>query len=194
MSATDIFDGNGEAYGWIGTYSGGRISPFNPRPEDIRMQDIVASLPHICRFGGQIIWLYSVATHSCMIYEYGKQALGVTNEKELAWALLHDAAEAYIGDVPRPVKHAIPAFQEIDNRIMAAIAEKYDLGECPEWVKYADRHIVAREAHVLFPTPPDWTDAYDDLGTEVPVWDVDESRHQFLFRLKAVMGDDVLNN
>lgn len=179
--------------GWIATFTS-VIDVFNPTPEQINIADIVAGLPHINRFGGQTIWPYSVSTHSCMIYEYGRQALNITEPWELAWALLHDAVEAYIGDVPRPIKRSIPAFSQIEERILKALATKLELPpELPGWVKYADKHIVRREAFELFPSPPRWAEEYDDIGTETPRWDVDESRAQFVFRLKKTLGDDILS-
>jgi len=82
------------------TFDGGLISPFNPIPEQILFSDIARGLAHRCRWGGQIREYYSVAEHSIMV------ACQCSDEYRL-WGLLHDAAEAYIGDIPAPLKDKV---------------------------------------------------------------------------------------
>lgn len=185
--------GDNEPNGYMTTFTGKSLSLTDPQPEDICMADIVCALPHRNRFNGMTIWPYSVATHSCTIFDYVYQVDEAPTLNKLAWALLHDATEAYFPDVVRPYKRTIPKFSEDENRLMAVLAEKYHMTPvCPDIVKYADKHIVRREAYELFPSPPAWVEDYDDIGTDVPRWDVDESRRQFHKRLQAVFGPDVL--
>ena len=193
MTDLGYCDGSSQPNGSITTYTGKSINLFSPHPDEVCMADIVAALPHRNRYNGQTIWPYSVCTHSCTIFDYVYQVDPAPTLNKLAWALMHDATEAYLPDIPRPYKHAIPIFGEHEDRLMAVIAEKYHMTpECPDIVKYADKHIGRREAYELFPTPPAWVEDYDDIGTDVPRWDVDESRRQFHKRLQAVFGPDVL--
>ena len=98
---------------WIETFSGQKVSfPF-PEPESIKIHDIAHGLAHICRFSGQCSRFYSVAQHSLnMAIELNKRGCG---PRLLLLGLLHDASEAYIGDMPSPLKRLIPAYREIEK-------------------------------------------------------------------------------
>ena len=100
MSITGIGADNGRGYK-ITTYSGKPFFPMDPRPEEIRIEDIAHSLSMQCRFNGHTKWFYSVAQHCSIMAE----AMMSDGYAEYAFeALMHDAAEAYIGDLIRPVK------------------------------------------------------------------------------------------
>ncbi len=105
-------------------------------PETICIEDIAHALAHTARFGGHLDKLYSVAQHSCYV------AANVPNEHKLA-ALLHDASEAYIGDMPSPFKKMMPDYKKIEDQIMTAVASKFGF-EYPlsEEVKQADGDIL----------------------------------------------------
>lgn len=87
-------------------------------PESICIEDIAHGLSMTPRFGGQLDGFLSVAQHCCMVASY------VSDENKLA-ALLHDASEAYLGDMPSPFKKMLPDFKEQENRLMQVIADKY---------------------------------------------------------------------
>lgn len=177
----------------IMTFSGLAFDPIRPDPESISMIDIVAAMPHINRFNGHTIFPYSIATHSVCLYEYGL-AKGHDSYDDLAWALLHDAPEIYIGDLCTPIKREMPDFKAIDENIMGQICIKYRMSmEMPDWLKDADRRICLDERNVLFPAIPwGWGDLedMDPLGIEIPTWGVDEARDAFAQRLKIVFGAD----
>ena len=82
------------------TFDGGTITPFNPVPSEINFDDIARGLAYRCRWGGQVRQFYSVAEHSIQVADQ------CTDEFKL-WALLHDAAEAYLGDIPEPIKNKV---------------------------------------------------------------------------------------
>lgn len=88
----------------IRTWSGLLIDPFRPEVNDIRIDDIAHALSLVCRYGGHIDFHYSVGQHSLYVYERVKET-GITDPCCLLMALLHDAEEAYLGDMPSPLKH-----------------------------------------------------------------------------------------
>jgi 5'-deoxynucleotidase YfbR-like HD superfamily hydrolase len=113
--------------GWIHTYTGRKFWPLNPRVEDIHIQDIAGALSKINRFGGHSIRAYSVGQH-CILGSYEVERL--TKDPVIALAfLLHDASEAYLGDVVRPVKH-LPEFafyREAEAKMNKVIEEKFNV-------------------------------------------------------------------
>lgn len=103
---------------WIPTVTGRKFWPNDPRPEDIDIRDIAAGLANKCRYGGQLERFYSVAQH-CVIGSYFCE--------DALWFLLHDAAEAYLADIQSPIKPQFPQLIEMENRILKAVAEAFDL-------------------------------------------------------------------
>lgn len=102
----------------IRTYSGKYVNVFDLKPEDIDIVDIAHSLSLTCRWRGICKHFYSVAEHS--IYVSDK----VPREHKLA-ALLHDASEAYLGDIPRPVKQMLPDYLKLEQKVEKVIAERF---------------------------------------------------------------------
>lgn len=138
---------------WIQTRSGKAFTPTAPRLEDLDIGDIAWSLAHQPRFKGHTKKPYTVAEH-CVRMSY------MVSEEAALWALLHDAAEAYIGDIPAPLKHLAPGLEECENKIMELVEHKW----CPTLsvvqaheVKVCDKWIVHEEAKVLMgPRPRPW--------------------------------------
>jgi 5'-deoxynucleotidase YfbR-like HD superfamily hydrolase len=89
-----------------------------PTIEMIKIEDIAHALSNQCRFGGHLPKYYSVAEHSLVCYNLATQP----NKKA---ALLHDASEAYMLDIPRPIKQALADYKEIEHKLMLLIAEKF---------------------------------------------------------------------
>lgn len=140
---------------WIQTYTGRQFYPLDPRPEDIDPLDIVASLSRQCRFTGHTRSFYSVAQHSILVADH------VPVDMRL-WALLHDASEAYLCDLPRPLKRQpeFKAYREAETRVQACVCERFGLPVPePEAVRLADLRMLATEARDLMPNKPaewDW--------------------------------------
>src|SRR5438093_1391342 len=105
---------------WMQTYSGAKFYPMHPRAEDVDPIDIAHSLSLLCRYNGHLDRFYSVGEHCVLM----SQAVGPENA---LWALLHDATEAYVGDMVRPLKLQQPSFVEAEDRVMAAICERFGL-------------------------------------------------------------------
>jgi len=132
---------------WQLMASGRRVWPLDPRPEDIDIGDIAHHLSRICRWNGATRRHYSVAEHSYALALHFR----LQGNLELArWALLHDAAEAYTGDIVRPLKRAID-IGHIERRLERVIWPKFGLhGELPREVLRADTAILGDERDQLF--------------------------------------------
>ena len=137
--------------GEIGTYTGKLINVFQPDPELICIEDIAHALSQQCRFSGHTARFYSVAEHSvyCAAMVSGKHKLA---------ALLHDASEAYLVDLPSPIKMAMPEYVDIEDRLMKVIAEKFGF-QYPlhmevkkadkAWLNHEWKGLMAREFNML---------------------------------------------
>lgn len=119
--------------GHICTHTGRAVDPLNIKADDIDLADIARSLSMICRFNGHTKFHYSVAQHSTHgALEFWARDRFAPHDAALVttWFLLHDAAEAYICDMPRPIKHQ-PGIKElftrIENSILDAVAERFSL-------------------------------------------------------------------
>lgn len=120
----------------------------NPKPDQFTFQDIAGALSKICRFGGQCEWFYSVAEH-CFHCSQVAKADGASIEIQRA-CLLHDAAEAFCGDVVKPLKVMLGDYGAIEKRIEAVIAEKYGVRfDAPE-VREIDWAMLIAERRYLF--------------------------------------------
>jgi hypothetical protein len=153
---------------WLQTFSGKQIFPLDPKPDQICIEDIAHALSQICRFNGHTHSFYSVAEHSVFV------ALNVPVEHRVA-ALLHDASEAYLCDLPRPVKYNVVGYAEAEQRLMQAIADKFGfklpLADC---IKAADNRILLNEREqMLRPSDLEWG-GFDDLeplpGVQLRGW------------------------
>lgn len=134
---------------WMLTVTGRTFWPLDPRPEEVAIEDIAHSLAHQCRYAGHTSAFYSVAQHSVLVAE------NLPPELRL-WGLLHDASEAYLVDLPRPVKRFMPGYAEAEVRLMRCIASHFDLHwPCPRKVKAVDDAILADEMAQLMPRVPD---------------------------------------
>lgn len=121
----------------------------DPQPDQFTLADIAGALSKICRFGGQIDQFYSVAEHS---FNCARQARydGHGHQVEVA-ALMHDAAEAFCGDVVKPLKMMIPEYREIEKRIEAVIEAKFGIEKsASDIVKEIDMAMLIAERRALF--------------------------------------------
>jgi hypothetical protein len=137
------------------TSTGKWFDILKPDPSLIDLQDIAGALSKLCRFGGHCNQFYSVAEHSILASEIMRQR----NESDLAlirWALLHDASEAYVVDIPRPAKLQLAEYMKIEDAIQRAVAERFDLPwPMPQEVHEVDRSILSLELRAYMPAQPD---------------------------------------
>jgi hypothetical protein len=139
---------------WIQTYTGRQFWPLDPRPEEIHLEDIAHALSNQCRFSGHTKWFFSVAQHSANVAEVllTEMQADLTVQR---WGLLHDASEAYVVDVPRPIKRLMPAYIDAEEVVQQAIAERFGLPwPMPEPVHEIDGAMLATEAKFLLKPPP----------------------------------------
>lgn len=138
---------------------------LNPNPAEIHLADIARALSRIARFNGMTTAFYSVAEHcvNCLALAR-RDPLGGT--ALFRAVLMHDAAEAYLGDVTSPLKAHLPDYRAIERRMEAAVAERFGLSPVfTDWVKRFDMAMLAAEQRDLMKGSGRWP-LLD--GVEVP--------------------------
>lgn len=145
----------------IHTFSGIAFDIRHPRPEMFRLEDIIHSLSLMNRFNGAALFPYSVAQHSLYV------ASLLPDELKLH-GLLHDAAEAYIGDMVSPLKKIMTDYKKIEAGISRVVAEVFGLDYPePRAVKLADLAVLSAEREqVLQPSYGPW---YKDFPAPAPI-------------------------
>lgn len=155
--------------GWMQTRSGRAYHFENPRQHEITLGDIAHALSNICRYGGHANRFYSVAEHSVRVSEVVER----THPEHAFAALMHDATEAYVGDVPRPLKALLgPVYAALEAKAWAAICVKFAINPfLHESVKAADNAVLLAERDVLLETPPiPWTWAAGLVPADVRIY------------------------
>lgn len=146
------------------TATGRTIDPANPKPEDICLFDIAHGLAREERFDGNTFVPYSVAQHSCHVADLMAARIPQLEDrpKALRWVqagLLHDASEAYLGDLVTPLKRILPDYTALEAAWMKVIFEKYGLTENLlhiDVLKEADDTIFTCEAVCLTSNPENY--------------------------------------
>ncbi len=163
--------------------SGAKWYLTDPDPCAVSYKDIGASLSKLCRFGGHTNPFYSVAQHSVMCaWEARKAGL---NERERLTVLMHDAAEAYLLDIPTPLKGLLPDYQKLERLTEQVIADALDLiYPFPDFVKEIDARMLATEQRFLMPRTRSYAspDAppFDDIILKPSVcWTPDNAEDAF---------------
>lgn len=161
--------------GIFNTASGKIINILDPNPDDIDIEDIAGALTKICRFGGNINRFWSVAQHSILVAWLAP----LSHRRE---ALLHDASEAYLGDVIKPLKVILgDAYARLENAFMGVIATKMELDPVKlHEVKQFDLRALEIE-HECFQKGNElpMREAVNKLGF-IPDWDMDTAQGVFL--------------
>lgn len=137
-------------------------------PDEFNLDDVPHALSRICRYNGLINRYYSVAQHSVMVCELAEAFYGRGHEISLA-CLLHDAVEAYLGDISRPLKSLLPDYQRLEEHVEKQIIEAMDLSRDPAvWkeVKRFDVMALHIEGNHILCTPQDWVKPMDPMWTQ----------------------------
>jgi hypothetical protein len=165
---------------WMQTFTGRAFWPLDPQVDEIDPVDIAHALALLCRYGGHVSRFYSVAEH-CVLMSHA-----VAPENAL-WALLHDATEAYMGDMIRPLKRVMPAYARAEAALMASICDRFGLIRArPDEVGSADNRILRDERDALMgPAPLPWSSIEDvpSLGVIVGGWPPHVAEQRYLARL-----------
>lgn len=162
----------------IRTYTGRRFDILNPVVRDVCIGDIAHALSLLCRFTGHTKEFYSVAQHS----------ITVSNLVPVEFALdglLHDASEAYVADMSRPLKHTpeMSRYRTAEAAIAKAIQERFSLGPEPKEVKTVDRRMCATEMRDLMGGGLyDWGAGQEPFDFTISGWSSEKAETEFLNR------------
>jgi len=205
---------------WMQTFTGRKIDLLAPKPEDVDIEDIAHALSMICRFNGHCRDFYSVAEHSMLVEmlsgaDFGNLPRSLEGPSRYdgtevrLCGLLHDAAEAYVGDLCTPVKRslvhleglpAVPSlsrgtpFDDLEDRWLRAIGQRFDLGSSlastNEIVKESDDKALAIEVVALFsPVLMDWWTSRERPcpgDATIQCWPPAEARRRFVHRFRQL--------
>ena len=164
------------------TYTGKILDFSNPKPEQICIEDIAHALSNICRYTGHTKAFYSVAEHSV------RMALDENLSGNPLTRLLHDSAEAYIGDIVLPLQEIFPK-KEIENKLLVVISKAlgHQIIMTPE-VKRSDRIMMVTEVRDLMASNnPIWSPYFDQwtpLSQKIYPWPSDLAESAFLSTYK----------
>lgn len=148
---------------WLQTYTGRAFYPLDPRPEDICILDIAHALSNICRYGGHCLEYFSVASHSILVSKLVPDGMKM-------WGLLHDASEAYLVDIPRPIKEHLPDYRMLEQKCQRVIATVFNLSlPIPDEVKHIDNMVLKLEREKLMIKSNKCMWFIDDLELDIPL-------------------------
>lgn len=176
---------------YIRTASGGKCWPLAPAPEDIRLEDIAHHLSQLCRFTGATREFYSVAQHSVLVSEHCGRASTV---QAALYGLLHDAAEAYLADIARPVKHseALAGYRAAEATLQRVIYRRFGLtAPEPRIVKLMDAWVLHAELRDLVRGADPRHSEIAALHPSIEPLPPKDARLRFLARFEALAPAEV---
>jgi uncharacterized protein len=183
MIDASVFSSNLDA-AWIQTFSGRKFHLIECTPDDVAFIDIAVPLSRMARFNGHTRTFYSVAQHSVLVSQHcGEFALE---------GLLHDAAEAYLGDIVRPLKKLLgPHLVKWEERIHECICRRFGLGtHIPSAVHLADERMLFTERRDLMEIPPQsWGNIREPYEEKIVPAGIREAFLQFVARWVELGGD-----
>jgi hypothetical protein len=164
--------------------SGRNIYLLSPELSEIDIRDIAHALAYQCRFNGHVEKFYSVAQHSVYVSQ-------LLSKKYALHGLLHDATEAYLGDVIRPLKPLIKNYDKIEGAFYKLIAKKFNFNNSAaahEVVKWADDLMLVTEIRDLRPRTVlrrKWADS-KPADFKIRPWGPNYAKRQFLRRFREL--------
>lgn len=175
---------------FIQTVSGRRVNPFALAASDIDIDDIAQALANQCRFGGHCRRFYSVAQHSCLVADLVREQGG--DAAAGLWALLHDAPEAYLSDLPHPLKHFSEfgrLYREAEDKLQQSITECFGLPpDPPAALREADRALLAAERRALMADTWEWPElqGVEPADVEIDPWPPERALAEFRRRYQEL--------
>jgi hypothetical protein len=170
---------------YLQTISGRWVNPFDPDPDQLDAGDIARALANQCRFGGHCHTFYSIAQHSVLVSELVEQRGG--DAEDAFAALMHDAAEAYLGDMPHPLKHRSAlgaAFKAAEDHLEQAIRARFAIKADVPDIKRVDRALLATERRAFSAETWHWPEleGVEALDLELTAWPPDQAAQAFARR------------
>ncbi len=176
---------------WVQTYTGKKFNFLNITPDSICIEDIAHALSNICRYTGHTKEFYSVAQHSIIASE-------IVPEEDAFDALMHDATEAYLSDISRPLKTLLPEYKKLEKKVYKAIADKFNLlYDLPTSVKEADLILLSTEKRDLLGNveADEWTiiKSVEPLAKKIYPLKPKEAEEEFLLRYTLLLVKEACN-
>jgi 5'-deoxynucleotidase YfbR-like HD superfamily hydrolase len=174
---------------YLQTVSGRWVNPFEPDPAQLDPGDVARALANQCRFGGHSRVFYSVAQHSLIVSEL-VEAEGGDVEDAFA-GLMHDATEAYLGDMPHPLKHRSPLgteFRAAEDKLEEALRAHFRIRAEVPAIKRLDRALLATERREFSSVAWDWPEleGVEPLAMKLEAQPPDAAATAFLDRYEAL--------
>jgi 5'-nucleotidase len=171
---------------WMQTFTGRQFWPLDPRAEEVCIEDIAHALSNQCRYAGHCNEFYSVAQHSVLVSE-------VCCAEDALWGLLHDAAEAYLVDLPRPIKRFSEIgthYKKAENALIAVVCERFGLPLAePASVKTADNiMLITEKRDLMSKSPEEWIEERTSkpLPGVITPWSPSMAKAEFLRRFEEL--------
>lgn len=170
---------------FIETYTGRAFWPLHPSKEALSIIDIAHALSNQCRYSGHVRFFYSVAQHCCLLAKWLQENGG--SAKDCLEILMHDAPEAYLVDIPRPVKQYMPQYRVWDHAINDVIRDWMNWSNAilPIQDELDSRVIVDERAQLMGNSGLDWGHNLKPLGIRIGRWTPEEAEKQFLLLYAA---------
>lgn len=165
---------------WIQTYTGKQFWPLNPKIEDINIFDIAHALSMNCRFNGHCKRFYSVAEHSVLVSLY------CDNELD---GLMHDASEAYLPDIARPIKNYFQDFKLTEKQLLKRIYKRYNIISNAQTKEIDVRILLDEKNQIMSNSPDDWGIDNKPLGVQIRCWLPTQAKDEFLKRFMELRND-----
>jgi len=171
---------------FIETYTGRAFWPLNPTMDALSVIDIAHALSNQCRYSGHVAFFYPVAQHCCLLAEWLARRGG--SALDCLQILMHDAPEAYLVDVPRPVKQYMPQYRVWDHAVNDVIREWMGWKNIPIpsfQDEFDSRIIVDERAQLMSCSPNDWGHKLEPMGIVIQPWTPEEAEQTFLTQYAA---------
>lgn len=168
---------------WLQTFTNVQFWPLDPRVSEIRLEDIAHALSNLCRFGGHSNSFYSVAQHSVLVAQHLPRELALQG-------LFHDATEAYLVDVPSPIKRHLSGYIEMEVRLARVIGEHFNVSLDPMHPEVNRQDVIAlhtEKRDLKGPAPAKWSREIPVLWAEtIRPWGPFESEARFLMAARQL--------